>query len=109
MKRTVALLLCAVLMLPAVAEIPEILQPFLDYSSVFDIYNPENADGEPGREEILLRLLSEIEKCFPDKRYELFTSTRSKDNIRLYEKNGYTAFTSKNINDKLEFVYLEKC
>lgn len=28
-------------------------------------------------------LLSEIEKCFPDKRYELFTSTRSKDNIRL--------------------------
>ncbi len=42
-----ALCLCAVLMLPAVAEIPEILQPFLDYSSVFDIYNPENADGEP--------------------------------------------------------------
>lgn len=54
-------------------------------------------------------LLSEIEKCFPDKRYELFTSTRSKDNIRLYEKNGYTAFTSKKINDKLEFVYMEKC
>lgn len=54
-------------------------------------------------------LLSEIEKCFPDKRYELFTSTRSKDNIRLYEKNGYTAFDSKKINDELEFVYMEKC
>ena len=53
-------------------------------------------------------LLSEIEKCFPDKRYELFTSTRSKDNIRLYEKNGYTAFTSKKINDELEFVFMEK-
>ena len=54
-------------------------------------------------------LLSEIEKCFPDKRYELFTSTRSKDNIRLYEKNGYSAFDSKKINDELEFVYMEKC
>ena len=53
-------------------------------------------------------LLSEIEKCFPDKRYELFTSTRSKDNIRLYEKNGYTAFTSQKINDELEFVFMEK-
>ena len=54
-------------------------------------------------------LLSEIDKCFPDKRYELFTSTRSKDNIRLYEKNGYSAFDSKKINDELEFVYMEKC
>lgn len=54
-------------------------------------------------------LLSEIEKCFPDKRYELFTSTRSKDNIKLYEKNGYSAFDSKKINDELEFVYMEKC
>lgn len=54
-------------------------------------------------------LLSEIEKCFPDKCYELFTSTRSKDNIRLYEKNGYSAFDSKKINDELEFVYMEKC
>lgn len=53
-------------------------------------------------------LLSEIEKCFPNKRYELFTSTRSKDNIRLYEKNGYTAFDSKKINDELEFVFMEK-
>ncbi len=33
-------------------------------------------------------LLSEMENRFPDKRYELFTSTRSVDNIRLYQKLG---------------------
>ena len=49
-------------------------------------------------------LLSEIEKCFPDKRYELFTSTRSLDNIRLYQKLGYTIFARKAVNDELEFV-----
>lgn len=54
------------------------------------------------------RLLSEIEKCFPDKRYELFTSTRSLDNIRLYQKLGYTIFARKAVNDELEFVYMEK-
>ena len=53
-------------------------------------------------------LLSEIEKCFPDKRYELFTSTRSLDNIRLYQKLGYTLFARKAVNDELEFVYMEK-
>lgn len=54
------------------------------------------------------RLLTEIEKCFPDKRYELFTSTRSIDNIRLYQKLGYTIFARKAVNDELEFVYMEK-
>ena len=54
------------------------------------------------------KLLSEIEKCFPDKRYELFTSTRSIDNIRLYQKLGYTIFARKSVNDELEFVYMEK-
>lgn len=53
-------------------------------------------------------LLSEIEKCFPDKRYELFTSTRSLDNIRLYQKLGYTIFARNAVNDELEFVYMEK-
>ena len=53
-------------------------------------------------------LLSEIEKCFPDKRYELFTSTRSIDNIRLYQKLGYKIFARKAVNDELEFMYLEK-
>ena len=53
-------------------------------------------------------LLSEIEKRFPGRRYELFTSTRSEDNIRLYQKLGYEIFDRKEINDELVFVYLEK-
>ena len=53
-------------------------------------------------------LLSEIEKCFPDMRYELFTSTRSVANVRLYEELGYTIFARKSVNDELEFVYMEK-
>ena len=53
-------------------------------------------------------LLSEIEGFFPDKRYELFTSTRSVDNIRLYQKLGYTTFAQKAVNDELEFVYMER-
>jgi ribosomal protein S18 acetylase RimI-like enzyme len=53
-------------------------------------------------------ILSEMENRFPDKRYELFTSTRSVDNIRLYQKLGYTTFAQKAVNDELEFVYMEK-
>ncbi len=53
-------------------------------------------------------LLNEIEKCFPDCRYELFTSTRSEDNICLYQKLGYMIFDRKEITDELVFVYLEK-
>ena len=54
------------------------------------------------------RLLAEIEQCFPHRRYELFTSTRSADNIRLYEKNGYRIFSRKPVSSELEFVYMEK-
>ena len=54
------------------------------------------------------KLINEIEKYFPNKRYELFTSTRSKDNIRLYQSLGYKIFNSKAINDELQFVYMEK-
>lgn len=53
-------------------------------------------------------LLNEIEKCFPDCRFELFTSTRSEDNIRLYQMLGYKIFDHKEITDELVFVYLEK-
>ena len=55
------------------------------------------------------KLLSEIESCYPDRRYELFTSTRSVDNIRLYEKVGYKIFDRKPVDDELVFVYMEKC
>lgn len=54
------------------------------------------------------RLLNEIERYFPEKRYELFTSTRSKDNIRLYQKSGYKVFKYEAVNDELQFVFLEK-
>ena len=54
------------------------------------------------------RLIKEIEEYFPNKRYELFTSTRSKDNIRLYQSLGYKIFDSKAINGELQFVYMEK-
>ena len=54
------------------------------------------------------RLLSEIEQYYPGKRYELFTITRSKDNIHLYESVGYKAFDERAVDDELVFVYLEK-
>lgn len=54
------------------------------------------------------RLLNEIERYFPEKRYELFTSTRSIDNIRLYQKSGYKVFKHKAVDDELQFVFLEK-
>ena len=53
-------------------------------------------------------LLSEIERYYKGSRYELFTSTRSKDNIRMYQKAGYEVFDQKAANDELVFVYLEK-
>ncbi len=54
------------------------------------------------------KILAEIENRYPGKRYELFTSTRSKDNIRLYQKAGYTIFDRKTVNEDLTFVFLEK-
>ena len=53
-------------------------------------------------------LLSEIERYFSGLRYELFTSTRSTDNIRLYRKAGYEIFCQRAVDDTLIFVYLEK-
>lgn len=54
------------------------------------------------------KLLLKIEHYFPERRYELFTSTRSKDNIRLYESLGYKSFKEEMIDDELEFLYMEK-
>jgi ribosomal protein S18 acetylase RimI-like enzyme len=53
-------------------------------------------------------LLREIETLYPHKRYELFTSSKSESNIRLYEKAGYTIFKKVYVSDNLTFVYLEK-
>ena len=54
------------------------------------------------------KLLGEIEKHYPQKRYELFTSTRSIDNIRLYQSMGYREFDRRSMDDRLDFVYMEK-
>ncbi len=54
------------------------------------------------------RLLSEIEKYFTGKRYELFTSTVSEANIRLYQRNGYRIFDQRPISDDLILVYMDK-
>lgn len=54
------------------------------------------------------KLLTEIENCFPHDRFELFTSTRSEHNIRLYEKLGYKEFDRRAVDDELVFVYMRK-
>ena len=53
-------------------------------------------------------LLNEMERYFPQKRYELFTSTRSEKNIKFYQKMGYRIFKRKEVNDELQFVFFEK-
>ena len=54
------------------------------------------------------KLLQEIERMCPHKRYELFTSTKSKRNIRLYERLGYIPFKEQDKGDNLRFIYLCK-
>ena len=54
------------------------------------------------------RLVTCIEESFPGRRYELFTSTRSVNNIRMYESLGYKQFDVRDVDDELKFVYLEK-
>ena len=54
------------------------------------------------------RLLLSIEKYFESKRFELFTSTRSEGNIRMYQRLGYKTFDTKAVDLELIFVYLEK-
>ena len=54
------------------------------------------------------KLLLEIEKEYPNQRYELFTSTKSLSNIRLYERLGYEIFKQAFVSEELQFVYLQK-
>jgi len=54
------------------------------------------------------KLLKEIELYFPKKRYELFTSTKSLNNIYFYQKLGYKIFNQKVITDELKIVNKEK-
>ena len=63
---------------------------------------------EMQRKGIGTKLLKAIEMEYPNQRYELFTSTKSVDNIRLYEQLGYKIFKEEAVSEELHFVYLEK-
>jgi len=55
------------------------------------------------------RLLKEVEQYFPNKRYELFTSTRSKENnFDVSKKMGYKIFKHEAINEELQVCVLGK-
>ena len=54
------------------------------------------------------KLLLAMEQEYPNQRYELFTSTKSISNIRLYEKLGYKKYKAEAVSEELQFVYLEK-
>ena len=53
-------------------------------------------------------LLKSMEEIFPTYRYELFTSSMSKNNLLLYTKNGYKPFKRKEVSKGLELIFLEK-
>lgn len=54
-------------------------------------------------------LMKNIEASFPNvKRFELFTGTKSVDNIRLYQKLGYKDYRQNNLSQKVRIVFMEK-
>ena len=67
------------------------------------IVNPRYQNKGLGR-----KLTQEIEKMFPGKRFELFTGSKSDKNLALYEKMGYTRFSSGTAEPGMTMVYLEK-
>lgn len=54
------------------------------------------------------KLLQAIERVCPCKRCELFTSSKSARNIKLYERAGYQAFAEKSMSNDLKLIYLAK-
>ena len=54
------------------------------------------------------KLLCEIERICPSKRYELFTSIKSERNIKLYERLGYIKYKEQTFNHDLKLIYLAK-
>ena len=54
-------------------------------------------------------LMQNIESQFPNaKRFELFTGTKSIDNIRLYRKLGYVECRQQDLSPKVRVVFMEK-
>ncbi len=55
------------------------------------------------------KLMYAIEEHFSNAtRYELFTGYRSKDNLHLYQKLGYTLFREETVSPQVRLVFLEK-
>lgn len=54
------------------------------------------------------RLLIAVARLWPHQRYELFTSSKSVRNIKLYERLGYQIFKEQAVSPTLNFIYLEK-
>lgn len=54
------------------------------------------------------KLIKEIEEICPHQRYELFSSSKSIRNIKLYEKLGYRIFKEETTPGNLKLIYLEK-
>ena len=58
---------------------------------------------------IAKQLLKEIERmCTQCDRFELFTGSRSKKNIHLYEKLGYKQFRTEKVEENLSLIFFEK-
>ena len=53
------------------------------------------------------KLMDAIEQLYPHARYEIFTSSKSARNIRMYENRGYRAFKTK-ATAGVTIVYMEK-
>jgi len=53
-------------------------------------------------------LLKTIETFFENKTFELFTSSKSEKNLKLYIKNGYKEYKREKINDEYYMIYMEK-
>lgn len=54
------------------------------------------------------KLLETVELTFPGKRFELFSSDLSKENLEFYEKRGYVAFREQYIQPQVRGLYMEK-
>ena len=54
------------------------------------------------------KILLAIDNEYPNQRYELFTSTRSICNIRVYERLGYKKLKEETVSRELQLVYLQK-
>jgi Predicted acetyltransferase len=55
------------------------------------------------------RLMLGIETEFPsERRFQLFTGSRSEGNIRLYERLGYRIFRTDRLSPQVELVFMEK-